>query len=460
MNKLHLIITSLWLLLLAGGALAQADSRAEVQMELELSRQLLRQLEESSDSMDPRLVEPIEQIADRLMALGEFEQAHTMLDRALQITRISEGLYTQGQLPFLYKKIENFANQGNWARARQQMEYLRWLYRTKPMRLTEDLLARLQQMSNFHLRAVLEDGETVRAYHFRQAVQIKWMTLSLAERIWGESDPRMVPILYSQINQFYLQKVAVDRGGSTGYALRELMPGSRIVRERKVVRDSYYFTGISLLNRMTNIYADEESPNLEGIAMTSLYLADWQALYNRPEQARLSYRLAHQRLLEAEIDPGLINELFSQPLILPAPEFYPSVSQALQSREVSGVDTESQERTDVSPLLSFSEWSNDYPNVRNPIFASTVQEDSNFALFSFSLAGFNEVSRWVRGSYTLSVSEVNEAELLGQNNYPADIEESLLQRINLLRFRPKLIDGEVQPATGVLRYQLAADTLF
>lgn len=459
MKRLHLIMPSFWLLLWASSVFAQTVSRADIQDELELSRELLLGLEETAGYMNLSLVELIEQIADRLMVLNEFDEAHAMLDRALQITRINQGLYTEDQLPFLFKKIENYANQRNWDKARQQMEHLLWLYQTKRILLAEDLVDELLQFSSFHLRAITEDAEAWQGYHFRKATQLKWMALAVAERIWGETDPRLAPILYSQITQFHLQKVAVEHGGSTGYTLREILPGSRIARERVTVRNSYYFTGLALLNRLQKIYANAESPDLEGLAMSSLYLADWQALYNRPEEALTNYRLAYQRLIEAEVEPGPINDLFSQPMVLPAAEFYPSVNQALQSRESSRVEAESEVGAGSSGYLSFREWTNAFPNVRNPISVPGVGEDSNFALFSFSLAGVNEVSRWFHGRYTSNVSMVNEAELLEQVNSPAYDQESLLERLNLLRFRPKLIDGEAQEATGLLKYQFAADTL-
>lgn len=460
MKKLTLILSSFGLFLWASSGFAQVDTRADVESELELSRELLHGLEETAGNMNMNLVEAIEQIADRLMALEQFDEAHGMLDRALQITRINQGLYTQDQLPFLYKKIENYANQGNWDKARQQMENLLWLYQTKEMQLTENLIGELLQFSNFHLRAIVEDGEAWQSYHFRQATQLKWMAIGLGDRIWGELDPRIVPILYSQITQFHLQKVALEHRGSTGYALREILPGSGIMRGRIAVRNSYYFTGLALLNRLEKIYTSAEPPNLEGLAMSSLYLADWQVLYNLPEEALASYRLAHQRMIEAGIEPELIDDLFSQPIVLPEREFYPTVNQAVQSRASRRAGDESGAGAASPPYLSFSEWSHAFPNTRNPVFTSAGDDDSNFALFSFSLTGMNEVSRWIRGRYTRNVSVIDEAELLEQVNNPAFAEESLLQKLSLLRFRPRLIRGEVQETTGLLKYHFARDTQF
>ncbi|NQV71418.1 MAG: hypothetical protein HQ498_15450 [Pseudohongiella sp.] len=460
MRQLQIVFSSFCLLLSGSGAFAQANSRADALNELELSRKLLIGLEETMGPMNQRLVESLEQVADNLMALNEFDDAHSMLDRALQITRINQGLYTQDQLPFLNKKIENHANQGDWDKARQQMEHLLWLYQTKQLDFNENLISRLLQLSNFHLRAITEDAEAWQAYHFRHVTEIKWMTLGLAERVWGKSDPRMVPVLYSQVTQLHRLLVAIERGGSTGYGLREIRLGSGIVTERKAVRRGLYFTGMTLLNTMQRVYQSADAPNREGLAMSQLYLADWQLLFNRPEEALTGYRLAYRGLIEAEIEPGLINHLFSQPLVLPAPKFFSSVQQALQAREGNRVPDEVAGAPGAVTYLFFKEWSSAFSNVRNPLPAIEMDEESNFALFSFRLAGLDEVSRWISGRYTRGVGVVNEAELLEQTNVPSYPEKNLLERLNMLRFRPKLIEGEPQEVNGLLQYHLAADTFF
>ena len=110
------------------------------------------------------------------------------------------------------------------------------------------------------------------------------------------------------------------------------------------MRRGLYFTGMALLNTIQRVYQSADAPNREGLAMSQLYLAHWQLIFNRPEEALTSYRLAYRGLIEAEIEPGLINDLFSPPLVLPAPEFFPSVQQALQAREDNSVPIRLQER--------------------------------------------------------------------------------------------------------------------
>ncbi len=459
MNRLVTVFLAICWFASASVLVAQEQPSLKSLDELQLSRALLSDLQDAVGPMDARLIEPIEQLADRLIDLNQFDEAHALLDRAMQITRIEDGLYTAFQRPLLSKKIDNFANRGDWESARQHMQHLLWLYTEKSKIIDEALVEDLLQLSRIHLRALVEDGRSWQGYHFRQSAQIRWLALGVAGTIWGATDPRLPPIIYEQLKQFHLQTVALWEGGSTGYSLRELAPGSDILRDRSAVNETFYFTGLALLNNLHAIYEVEQAVNLEGMAMSDLYLADWQILYDQPETAIATYQLAYQGMLSAGVDPALIDELFSQPLILPEAEFYPTVEQAVLARR-SAVEI-AEEGSD--PYLSFREWSTALPNVSSPVGDFVAQDqgeelDSNFALFSFSLAGVNKVSNWYSHRYTSTVSMIEQAELLTHFLDFRPQERRLLEKLNKLKFRPKLVEGQPQQANGILKYRLAEGT--
>lgn len=437
-----------------GSLFGQAEPVPGVIDDLALARALLSEQQDRFGAMDSRLIEPLEQLADRLMAANRFDEAHGMLDRAMQIARIEGGLYTELQRPLLEKKIENFANRGDWEGARESMDHLLWLYTHKSQFINRALIDDLMELSRVHLRALAEDDPLFQGYHFRTSEQIKWLAIGVAEALWGETDERIAPIIYEQLRQFHLQTVALWRGGTTSYSLRQVAPGSQIMRDRADVDESFYVTGLGLLNSLFAIYAESETPDPEALAMTNVYLADWHILYKQPGVAAETYRQAYQELLAAGVSASLVNEFFSQPMVIPDTQFYASVESAVvaqRNKIVSIGDGNS------DSYLSFSEWSTALPNVRNPIpnDASREDRDSNFALFSFSLAGVNKVSRWYSHRFSSTVNMIEEAELLTHylDSPPEELE--LLEKLNSLTFRPKLVDGEPQQATGRLKYHLA-----
>lgn len=440
-----------------GSVLGQSVPVSDPLAELALSRAFLNEQENRFGALDSRLVEPLEQFADELMRLNQFDEAHALLDRAMQIARVEDGLYTEIQRPLLEKKISNFVNRGDWESARVNMDHLLWLYTDKSLRVDEVLIEDLLELSRVHLRAVAEDDSFFQGYHFRRAARVRWIALGVAETLWSKTDERLVPIIYEQLRQFHLQTVALWRGGTTSYVLRQVAPASEIMRDRSDVNESFYVTGTGLIDKLFSIYAESEDPDPEAIAMTKVYLADWHILYEKPQAAIETYREAYHELLAAGVDSLLANDFFSQPMVIPDTEFHARVEAAVVAQrnnvvEVDGGNSEA--------YLSFSEWSTSLPNVRNPdpSYAADSQSlNSNFALFSFSLAGVNTVSRWYSHRFSSTVSMIEQVELLTHYSGSPPEEDQLLEKLNSLTFRPKLVNGEPQQATSRLKYHLAND---
>jgi len=443
-------------MMLLAFAVKNASGQSEVArdsiQELELARTLLSDMQDSLGSMDPRLLEPIEQLADSLMRLNQFDEAHHYLDRAIQIVRLEDGLYTEYQRPLLVKKIENYTNLGDWESARENLKHLSWLYSTKSRRVNENLVEDLLGLSRIHQRALVEDDSFFQAFHLRQSARARGTALAVAEAIWGRADERLAPMIYDQLKQLHLQTAALWHGGPASTLLRQVAPGVGARSSRFDVNNEYYFLGLRLLDELQWIYTEGETQNLEGLAMAKVYLADWHILYGKPGRAEETYRLAYEGLLSAGVKASLLEELFSQPTIIPDAQFYATAEDAVvakRSQIVTLGNNNSQE------YLTFSEWSSALPNVRSPFEEGEKNVDSNYALFSFSLAGVNEVSRWGAPRYTRSLSMIEQAQLLDHFIEPLPTEFSLLEKLNSLTFRPKLVGGEPHQAEGRLKYQIA-----
>ena len=69
------------------------------------------------------------------------------------------------------------------------------------------------------------------------------------------------------------------------------------------------------------------------------------------------------------------------------------------------------------------------------------------------------MSRWYSHRFSSTVNMIEQAELLAHQFESAPEELLLLEKLNNLTFRPKLVDGEPQQATGRLKYDLADDGL-
>lgn len=425
--------------------------------ELERSRSVLYELEEFVDQTDPRLLEPLDQLANTLMALNQYDEAHAVLDRAMQVARINEGLYTPSQLPYLRKKIENYANRGDWESAQNLIDHLYWLYRTKTEHADGSLVEGLLHLSDIHLRGVSEDERSRQSYHFYNAAIHSRSALNVAEAMWGKDDPRLIPALYNQLKHYYFQSVAVERGGRVGYGLRQVSPRTGGMVDRETSQRIFYINGLRLLNQMKGIYAKAEISDSEGLAMTNLYLADWQVMFGKREEALESYQLSYLGMIESGMSKELINNFFSRPAVLPETNFYSTIDEAIKTRIDDGYHEDADAPDNPYLQLSFNKWSASFPNIRRPVNTGRVETaNSNFALVSFNLAGLQEIPLQHGTRSYMAVGVVQDVVLIEQSLAPIIQKEELVEKLNWIRFRPKLVDGVPQRSSGVLKYLVAA----
>ncbi len=436
-----------------------ADTAATMLQELESSRALLNSVESHTNHHDMSLSEPLMQVGDQLMALGRYDEAHEMFDRALQIVRINQGLYSRAQIPYQQKKIENLMRWNNWEAARTNMQHLFWLYRTRSPAIDELLIDDVMQLSELHLRGVAEDSEEYQYYHLQRAGSSLRMAEIIGDRIFAENDPSMVPVLYSQVKHFHLLAAAVQSGGRMAYDLRQQIPTwSDWKHEKQSALRFYYFSGRRLLKRIETIYEQAQPANPEAVAMAQLYLADWQVLFGRTTEALKNYQDAYTKLASVEVDQALMGNFFSQPSLVPEPEFYPSLSVALEARSETMPATPGLAFAPTAETLFFNEWSPSFPAVRPPTKSyADRQLDSTFALFSFSLAGVTDLARFLNGREEDEFAFVTDAKIVQPEVKSDDQRKYLLTRLESLRFRPRLQDGVPQESATTLMYQLAGD---
>ncbi len=426
---------------------------------LENSRAALEQIEDSIGISNVRLLESLEQLAESLIALNLYVEAHGVLDRAIQITRANEGLFTPMQRDLQVRKIENLIFQRDWESARAGMEHLNWLYVNKSLQIDAELIDDLFYLSELHIRGIGEDFIGQQSTHFRKAATLNWAALNLAKALWGEHDPRLSPMAYRLVKQYHAQLVALERGERISIELREVVPGSGWVRERKAVKQAFYLLGIQLLNQIKNIHANAEPPDRQGMAMADLYIGDWQVIFSRANDAKLSYSEGYAGLQAAGVDKARIDEFFVNPIVLPEADFYAAVDVALLARSPL---QEGGSRPDVSTVpdsIQFSEWSRSFPHTQSPLADqyADLEESARFALYSFSLSGLNGYSRWINSSYRTGVGMARELQVLDQFTVSPEEERALLGKLQTLRFRPTFVDGVAQSTSGTLRYNLAVE---
>ena len=398
------------------------------------------------------LAEPLADLANLYSDHGRYDDAYRALDRATLIIRRDRGLYTREQIPFLRQKIENFAASLDWENAREQMEHIYWFYLQKSTIVAPNLIEDLLHLSSMHLRGVNEDFVIHQSYHFRRAMTLNWAALAVAEKIHAAGDERLVPIIYSLLKQYYLHFVAVNHGGSLGYQLREIYPGSNLVRSRSDTRKYFYYMGRRLLNQLAAIYSNSDNPNFEALAMVSLYTADWQVMFGFHAEALQSYGNSFKEL--EEISPNLVETLFESPRIIPVSAFYESMIEAIKEDNTDTVGSEEDSRSSAHSLV-FLESGAGFPSLGQPTeFALSEDILSNRALLSFELSGVSRENGDSRDFEARPFAKANDAKILELDKQSLAQVEKFKSRVQDLSFRPKIIEGLPEESEIMLEYKM------
>ncbi len=454
------LLVLVWFLFVNSFAVSQDQTAGRLQElgELDLARDLLETTEEELGRYSLDLVEPIEQLANRLMSLNQFEEADEMLDRAVQITRINNGLHTPAQLALIRKRIDNAANRGNWDDAREQMDYLFTYYLRVPVLLNESLLDDFMILTNQHLRGATEDEGQEQGRHLSRVYQLNWAMVATARKLYGNRSPQIVPYLYRQVQHIYSFKKGRDDGGRarTNDNFYYQLNGRTSGWPKISTKNRFYRDGLRILVEIRGIYADQELDSAEAQAMSEIYIGDWFMLFDHADLAAESYESAYTGLVEAEVSLEDIDSLLSVPRILPLQNFYADVGSAIDQLPVSNVPLDGEDV--LTHELSFDEWSVDYPTLRSPLGSyNRNATESHTALYSFQLLAENESTFLYKHRFRQSMGIPVDVDLVeGFRGLPMG-RELALERFEQLRFRPKMVNGKAVESRGMLRYSIAAE---
>jgi hypothetical protein len=398
------------------------------------------------------LAEPLAELAQLYTEHGRYDEAYRALDRATLIIRRDKGLYTREQIPFLQKKIENFAASLDWENAREQMDHIYWFYLQKSAIDAPNLISDLLHLSDMHLRGVNEDFIIHQSYHFRRAMTLNWAALAVAEKLYTGSDKRLVPIIYSLLKQYYLQLVAVKIGGSLGYQLREIYPGSNLVRSRSETRKYFYYMGRRLLNQLAAIYSSAETSDVESLAMVSVYTADWQVLFDQHAEAIESYKNSYRDL--ERISASQAETMFRTPRVIPLSDFYTSMSEVVNTETTK--ETIGQGKSIDGPYtIVFRESGAGFPSLGQPTeFSMSDDILSNRALLEFNLPQLNAENGEETDLQEPFFGKPFGVEILDLDNRNSAQVEKFKTRVQDLSFRPKIVEGLPRKSEILLEYKI------
>ena len=441
-----------WIVILASLPVFGQPSFLQDYGDLDNAKTRVEQLELDHGQNSFILAEPLAELAQLYTEHGRFDEAYRALDRATLIIRRDKGLYTREQIPFLQKKIENFAASLDWENAREQMDHIYWFYLQKSAIGAPNLISDLLHLSDMHIRGVNEDFIIHQSYHFRRAMTLNWAALAVAEKVYGSSDKKLVPIIYNLLKQYHLQQVAVKNGGSLGYQLREIYPGSNLVRSRSETRKYFYYMGRRLLNQLAAIYSHAGTSNAESLAMVSVYTADWQVLFNQHAEALESYKNSYKEL--EKISASQAETMFTTPRVIPLSDFYTSMSEMVSTDTITG-SIEPRKNFGGPFRMVFRESGAGFPSLGQPAeFSMSDDILSNRALLEFNLPQINAEFAEETDSKGPLFGKPFGVEILDLDKPNLAQVEKFKTRVQDLSFRPKIVGGLPRKSEILLEYKI------
>lgn len=175
----------------------------------------LADMEAELGPFDVRLGEPLLTAGDIFAENGDYPQALDFLERALHVTRINQGLYSEAQIAIVERLIDCHVAIEDWDAVDDNFRYLHLLYTRLYDKGSEQWNHGLAQISDWHIIALNNNLGSNMTEHLREANRLFRQRLSLAENA-GDVDEHTLDVLRHNVDTTALhlrRKQQEEEGG-------------------------------------------------------------------------------------------------------------------------------------------------------------------------------------------------------------------------------------------------------
>jgi len=265
-------------------------------------------------------------VSQALLALGTLFQQndkHTEaiknFRRSLHLKRINEGLYGVGQIPIVERLINSLSEQKQWNSVDNRFRYLNWLYQRNYSEDALEVYPIKMQMGNWYLksftlkRAAEPTLDLINSYiAYNQAYNIQMS-------VHGQNDIRVLNALRGSLLVNYLlattqvraESISVNGEGEISSNMNSLVSKVSHMKQSSLRR------GISLISHEIEIYLAQPTIDYSLVTNSKLKMADWYLMFGKRKKAMDHYQSAYHYLAKHADDGQVVEEIFSQPVVLP-----------------------------------------------------------------------------------------------------------------------------------------------
>jgi tetratricopeptide (TPR) repeat protein len=324
---------------------------AELAAIAEQYEQQVAQMESQYGAYDPRLGEQLLSQGRVYQQLQEHAKALEALKRAFHIQRVTTGVQNLGQVPILQRILESNITLHDWPAVDQNFDQLLWIYRRNYADGDQQLLDVFNQVGRWKIQAYRDgllksDGYTTvsdAAFMFAESIK-------LTEQRYGETDPRLIDLLYGHSVASYQAMIEyanrpldkyVDRQASSAITYVQkcvpvVMPNGRVAMqcfsvpvmnvgtwsraqdEKDMDVERRFVAARKSLERIVAIHDAHGELPAESRAEALTHLGDWYTLRGSEGKAMEYYQKAWQLLQGLPDGDKKQQALFGNPVPVPA----------------------------------------------------------------------------------------------------------------------------------------------
>jgi len=308
---------------------------------------LIKNEQSQNGPFDPQLGEQLLGLGLLYKTQGQYDEAAKILERALHIKRVNEGVDNLSQLPVLDALIDVNTAAENWKDLDRNYDLLLQVNQRNLSSGDLSVLADIERVGHWKLLAynrtlLKKKGGAI----LDDMIKVYKSTIKIIEKSRGENDPLIIePLNNLTLAHYYMQSDINYRplGDFQGSGERDRMERvCRMMQTRQgviqvctmepVSDPTYYLSrqtskNISLREQMNSIRGSlnriikivKENPSLapHERAMALVNIGDWYLIYNMLDGAILSYQQAFQLLMEVETTGGEVDKIFGRPTRIP-----------------------------------------------------------------------------------------------------------------------------------------------
>lgn len=275
----------------------------------------IKEAESREGAYGASLSEPMLGLAQTLQSQGRHDEAIKMYKRGVHLTRVNEGLYSTQQIPMLQGEIASHKAMTNYTEADERQNYL-YRVQIKSIGSSEALVTAFMDQAKWQYDAYrmrLEQKDYERLINMRELYRVAFNDVIDRE---GTKSPNLLPPLYGMLQAQYL---------ISGYPIKPVTPvfaderdiDESLLRFRKYIAQSYQ-QGNTIIEAISNLEQENDAPDSAANARTAVMLGDWRLWNGRADAAWESYREAATELASADGAQEQVQQLFAEPVALPA----------------------------------------------------------------------------------------------------------------------------------------------